>query len=239
MMLRFILSSLAAVAFSAEAPIPVDSGAGRLSEQEGESIFQRLVLPELVKAGASEEDADCLGAATGAFTRKGAAQTAVRYLATITSHNDNPHGVAIIEDGELLGRLEFESSYGGSISSLPDIDRNGLSELVLHDGTAGQGSGVDLISLLELPGGKVRKLGFFKVHENDCGVEEGKGTRKDIRIFARPGPRPAFTQEILTGPCEGAVRPQGGASPAKPEKDESRYTFVRPKKKQNPGKASK
>lgn len=168
-----------------------------------------------------------LDVAAGAFTRKGSAQKAVLYEACEMTRHSREQGIAVLEDGRVVAHLSYE---GGDIAlgALPDIDGNGLSELLVYDFANGQGSAYGGVRLLELGTEGVRKLGRFVVHEDDCGAHEHGGREIATVLHASSGAAPTFFKQTFTRRCEskGPWCPRGAQAPAAPEIDDN-DTYLR------------
>lgn len=156
-----------------------------------------------------EEETRVLAVAEGAFTAPGASQQAVLYLMSLWPRCCPKVGIAVIEDGALVRNVAFESNDYG-LAAVPDLDGDGLDELVLT-GSFGMGgqesSSMTLVSFAERG---LRTWGGTSINDNACGAMQEGGTA--ARVSAIPGP--AFTIERFdlvsceTGEWEPAGPPE-------------------------------
>jgi hypothetical protein len=156
--------------------------------------------------------------AEGSFTRPGARQRAYLYSYCFVSRvMGGVGGIAVIEDGRVVAHVPFEStSYG--LDAVPDLNGDGRSEMMIHDGDYGQGIGVYVGSFATLePGGRtLRWLGTYHVGTEDCGTVRDRVRHRGVALFVRPGSRPRFFQQRLIATCDEPTRwtSRGSLEPA-------------------------
>ncbi len=157
--------------------------------------------------------------AAGAFTRAGARQRAFLYSYCRMGRVGGRGGVAVVENGRVVAHVMMEGTQYG-IRAARDVNRNGRDEMVLVDGSTGQGITVESASLMELaPGnGALAKLATFAVSEDNCATR-GAGARPEANVIhARPGRTPRFYQQAYRGTCADRPRwtPAGALKPVTP-----------------------
>ncbi len=171
-----------------------------------------------------------LDVATGSFTRPKADQKAILYRYCEFGHNWELHGIAILEGGKVVVHVVYAGGADNAIGALPDINGNGLSEIILAGGGTNQGITTGAISIIELAGSQVRRLGSIVTYTNDCGFNpQGKSIAN--RLSVKTGPKPVFYRQefIDTGGCEGETRWQkkGTLAPITLNKDEVAYEVLK------------
>jgi hypothetical protein len=199
------------------------------------ALLDRLARPAARQAWKGSEgckdEFEVLDAVTGAFTRRGASQRAFLYRFCTTGHGFGASGVAVIEDGKTVAHLAYDGAADYALGALPDLDGDGLSEILLVGGGTNQGitaTSVSLIGIGVAPGG-VKKLGRFPVYEDNCGAGTAPGATA-WRLLARPGPKPVFSRErFVRKSCEeGAWQQVGEAEAISPEADDTRFRRLAP-----------
>ncbi|MBV9958316.1 MAG: hypothetical protein JO360_07840, partial [Acidobacteria bacterium] len=81
-----------------------------------------------------------------------------------------------------------------SIGTVADLNNNGLSEIVLGDGSTHQGYTNVAAMVIELSPSGVKAFGIADVYEDDCGATE-KCKTLAYKLSAKPGPSPSFYRE--------------------------------------------
>jgi hypothetical protein len=140
---------------------------------------------------------DIIDHAQGSFTRQGASQTAVLYRYCTTAHNFALDGIAIIEQGQLVSHLVYEGSWDNALGALPDLNGNGLTELLISTGGTNMGETWGVVSIIELSGNTVRKFGMAQTYTDNCGVVENEGQATAYKISARVAATPVFYREAF------------------------------------------
>lgn len=157
-----------------------------------------------------EEEVRVLGVADGAFTEPGAEQQAVLYLMSLWPRCCPKLGIAVVEGDRLVRNLAYESTVY-DIRSVPDLDGDGLDELVelSEFGMGGQVTGsFNLISLV--PGG-VTVWGGETIMDNACAAMQPGGTA--ARVTALPGPELTIERYSMAT-CEATEwQPVGAPEP--------------------------
>ena len=194
-----------------------------------ERLVKQFSLPTARRhwegSAACEEGFDVMGAASGSFTRPGARQRAVLYRYCVTGHDFANNGIAVIEGGRVVADLLYEAGEDFSIASLPDIDGDGLSEMVLADGSIHQGITVVVAVPVQLSGSGVKTFGVADVYEDDCGAHE-RCKMTAYRVTAAPDPTPSFFRETFRKRGKRWVR-VGRAARYTPRKNEASYVVLK------------
>ena len=205
-----------------------------------EALWREKVLPaarhawkeqEADQACDSDSKPSVLDVARGAFTKPGSDQRAILYRYCTTGHNLGLGGIAVVENNRVLAHVVFEGGAENAIGALPDINANGLAEILVASGGTNQGVTWRSISIFELPaGGAVTKFGRITVYSDSCGADEKKGKAEAQRISVKAGASPAFFREVFlnkdycTG--SGSWKKSNGPKPIIMEEDETDYQFI-------------
>lgn len=177
-----------------------------------------------------EEAFEIIDLASGSFTRPGAKQRAVSYILARVGHNFGRDGIAVLENGRVVAHVAYQGAWENALGALPDINGNGLSELLTAAAGINMGYSWQAVGLLEFTRTGVKDLGIVRVYEDDCGAGERKGIETAYRLLAAPGAPPAFYREEFTRPCESrrAWRANGGRKRCTPEQGNVEYVRLSP-----------
>lgn len=133
----------------------------------------------------------------GTFTKANAKQTAYLYKIYFCDEDKKPQeeyadligGILIVENGEIAANYVYAGFRFSQIKALPDINQNGLSEIVL----ARDYNDIDLV---EITGNQIKVSGNFKeIHSYNGGLDGIPYTYISKKIYAVPGKNPEFFQE--------------------------------------------
>lgn len=186
---------------SAQTAIPIydarrNSEPAKVSKTDVAAI-ERLAIPAARQAlgGECEPEIDYTGTASGSFTAPGRTQRIVLYRYCETGHGFANNGLVVFEGGSIVRHVIYNGGSEMEILALPDIDQNGISELVIAGGSTNQGYTVSAISILELSNTGARDIGDADAYEDNCGVVD-RCKMTAYRILAQPGTKPKFFREI-------------------------------------------
>ena len=144
-----------------------------------------------------DSDFEALDVANGSFTKAQTSQKAILYRRCTTGHNFALDGIAIIEGDKLVTQIAYEGAWDNAIGALPDINRNGLSEIIIATGGTNQGITWGVVSIIELASDGVSKLGHFETYEDNCGALDKKKSTAH-KLYVKAGARPVFYQESFS-----------------------------------------
>lgn len=191
--------------------------------------LKRHVLPDAHSHWQEQEDSCEEGfsvkdVAAGAFTKANATQKAYMYQYCETIRGMSNDGIAIVEDKQLVAHLMYEGTWSSALGALPDINRNGLSEILITNSYASQGHGGSSIAIIELAEDDVKTLGRIAVYDSDCGTETGHKMTFH-KIYVEPAVTPIFYRETFKQSCDNDGKPQktGKHEQVSPESDETDY----------------
>jgi hypothetical protein len=140
------------------------------------------------------------GVAEGSFTKPSTKQRALLYEVCSTgSSHFGVGGIAIFEDGKVVSHYVYgeEGLFNGGIFALPDINKNGLSELMMTEGQMHQGYGSESIEIAEFKDGNLTNIGGTQVSSDNSGAaeDESKAEAEAFKITAQPSANPTFFRE--------------------------------------------
>lgn len=227
------LATLTAVAALAQNPKPIFDGRltlrpGKLTTSE-EKLFTGKIVPVAGSEWRKRErefvcEADfkpaVIDIAPGSFTAPGSAQKAILYKYCTFGHGMALDGIAVLENDQLLAHILFEGGENHAIGALPDIDANGLAEMVIASGMTNQGITSAWISIIEIAPGGITRLGQVETYSDNCGLEENHCKTTANRISVVSGKTPVFYRESFVN------RKSTGRAPISLEKDEVRYELL-------------
>lgn len=142
----------------------------------------------------------------GSFTKPSSKQKGYTYT---LCQGDGPTGptpyfiggILIVEDGKIVANYVYggESNYG--IGSLPDINQNGLSEIILTSSFSHMGVSNGSIAIMETKGDGLTALGSTSVYSEDV-PEQMLAAKTDEKLYSaaynisvQPGKAPVFYRE--------------------------------------------
>jgi hypothetical protein len=221
------------IARAAEPLVPIFDARLQLKPRPaGEASAERLkalLLPALRKVAPTpgcSEAFEVVDSAIGAFTRRGARQTAVLYHFCAIGRQTGLEGIAVLEGGRVAAHFAFEGR-DSAIGSLRDLDGDGFDELLLAGSASGQGHYESSVAFLALGRSKVRSLGRVTSYHDDCGAHD-PGSMKALLLFVARGRSPRFFREDFVKPCDVRAdwRKLVARRPLRLEKDGTRYMRV-------------
>ncbi len=139
---------------------------------------------------------EALDIAQGSFTKAQMSQRAILYRHCTTGHNFASDGIAIVEGDKLVTQVAYEGAWDYAIGALPDINKNGLSEIIVATGGTNQGITWGVISIIELSSDGVKKLGQFETYEDNCGALSKKESTAH-KLYVEAGDYPIFYRETF------------------------------------------
>ena len=185
-----------------------------------EALFKQQILPAAKrhwrgKSGGCDKDDSMnfqiVDAARGPFTRPDAKQEAILYRYCSTGHNFALDGLAIVENGRVVTHFAYEGAWDIGIIALPDINGNGLSEILISTGGTNMGETWEVVSIIEINGRTMKRYGSAQVLSDRCGVSAKDGG-ESYKLYARMGKAPVFFHETFRESCRrNAVRRKAGS----------------------------
>lgn len=177
-------------------PTTSDSNASsdKLTPSE-QAVMDKYVLPKVrakLASGACEESVDISGRLEGSFTKPQAKQIAIFYQFCQTGNGFGSAGVAVLEEGKVVGNFVApDSGWTNASAVLPDINNNGLNELALYySGGIHQGEGGTGVDIVEYSAGNLKGIGWFQAD----GFSE-TGPTFGYKVTVKTGSIPSFFRE--------------------------------------------
>ena len=201
-------------------PRLTESERGRVKYLAGQAAAQSTWARagEVAMAGCTGGDFTVVSVASGAFTVKGARQTAYLYAYCYERPGDF-QGLVVVQGSAVVAHYVFVDHLS-AMYAMNDVNRNGFTELVLSGGFTGQGATEGWLELAEL--GPVRRLlGQLNYDHapqpylDNCGAVEIGGTWSSRVVRVVPGKVPNFTQQAISGRC-GNERVATSLGPVRP-----------------------
>jgi hypothetical protein len=165
--------------------------------------------------------------AQGSFTRRGSKQKAFLYSYCVTGHNFGLDGIAVVEEGTVVAHIAYQGAWDMGLKALPDVNRNGLSEVMIVTGGINMGDLWQSVAVIEIDGRAVKKLGGTQTYDDDCKEEGGAGPANAYRILASPGTSPSFKRETYQRACDGKKWKRTEISPLTLDEDEVEYEMIK------------
>ncbi|HET7460815.1 MAG TPA: hypothetical protein VFJ82_06195 [Longimicrobium sp.] len=169
-----------------------------------EQMVRRDVLPVVRRlwgrVDGCREEFRVVGAAYGAFTEAGMSQRAILYRFCETGHDFARGGIAITQAGRVVAHVTIENAEPDGIRRLPDIDRNGVAELLLVDDATHQGESSVVVSIVQLTPRGVQAMGSTGVYHANLGTRSGDRSEVASILHAIAGRRPRFELETYAHP---------------------------------------
>lgn len=146
----------------------------------------------------SSEGLTIVGTAEGTFTRLNASQQVFLYERCRSGRSFGLGGLVVLDGTKVAAHYVYgENGLMSSITTTPDVNQNGLTEIVLIGGSTNQGYTGQGISLLELDAGKLSHLGGISTYTDNSGAAMDRSQVKTTayKISAQPGTNPTFLKD--------------------------------------------
>jgi hypothetical protein len=195
------------------------------------ALARRVILPDARRVWGQrcDEAFTVVDAAQGAFTRRGARQTAVLYRFCEVGHDFANGGIAVLEGGRLVAHVTIQPTEPDGLKALPDIDRDGIAELLIEDGSTHQGVTEAGVSIIQLVPGGVRTFGSAGTYRDTEGtLDRVKNTEASI-LYVTPGRRPAFELETYGHRSDERSRWRGTVRPHRIQLERNEVVYRRAK----------
>lgn len=154
-------------------------------------------LKEMYSDDCKSENLGITGTAKGAFTKPNSSQNAFLYeVCSSGSSHFGVGGIMIFENGKIVSHYAYGENglWNAGMYSIPDINKNGISELVFEEGQTHQGYSGESISIAEMKDGNFDYFGSTAISSDNSGAveDESKVKSEDYQIFVEPGTTPVF-----------------------------------------------
>ena len=153
-----------------------------------------------------EEETQVMAVAEGSFSQPGVSQYAALYLMSSWPRCCPKMGIAVVQDGELVRNVAFESPAHG-LAAIPDLDGDGLDELAITGSFGMGGENMTSVTLVSLADSGLRTWGGETIQYDACAAMQEGGEASRITAVAGP----AFTIErFALASCETGEYEAGG-----------------------------
>lgn len=175
-----------------------------------------------------EPELEVIDVAHGSFTKPSSTQKAVLYKYCTTGHNFALNGIAILENNHIAAHIMYDGAWDLAIGALPDINGNGLSEILVSTGGTSTGEIWGTVTIIEVAGNSIRKFGHMATYSSNGPREtdENKIVTNVCRLWVKPGPKPVFYRETFrekTNTKHSKWAKTGKSRKAKLDTDKSEY----------------
>jgi len=206
----------------------------KLSPSE-EALFKEKVLPSVRNWHEQESELVCnpgfeataIDIAQGAFTRPKSDQRAILYSYCVTGHNMALNGIAIIDNDQVVAHIVYEGAWNNAIGAMPDLNGNGLSEILVASGGTNQGITRASISIIELSGNGVMKFGWTETFSDNCGGGDDNCKAEASRLSVKAGKTPVFYREAFVNKDGGKWVRSGTPRHISLKMDETQYELIK------------
>lgn len=165
-------------------------------------LIKRYALPKARSIWRSDqyctEGFEAISAAYGSFTKPNSKQKAVMYRFCVKGHDIANNGIVVIEEGKIVAHIIYNGGEENSIQTLPDINGDGLSDLVLDGGATHQGYTQSVAIPITLSAAATKSYGMAIVFDDDCGANPDHCKTLAYKITVRPGTNPTFYRETYS-----------------------------------------
>lgn len=145
-----------------------------------------------------DEDVSITETAAGSFTRPNSSQKVLLYERCRAGRAYGVGGILIVENGKSVAHYAYgENGLFAGLSSLPDVNKNGLSEIVLLSIGAGQGYANSAIDVFEFKTDDLDFLGRTETYSSNSGAvtDTTKVKTEAVKVSAQPAANPVFFRE--------------------------------------------
>ena len=184
----------------AGASVPVTVEESRFIEKEVRA--KESVVRE--KSGLDcEEDENfsfnVVSVASGSFTKPNTRQKAYLYELCRSNLTFGIGGIVVAENGKVVTHYIYgENGLESDFAVLPDINRNGFSEIMLIGGGTGQGYTLGAVEIIEFTSRGINSFGIADIYEDNFGTNNAKKSATAYKVSVRTGKNPVYFREAYT-----------------------------------------
>ncbi|MCU0553054.1 MAG: hypothetical protein MUC48_27305 [Leptolyngbya sp. Prado105] len=166
--------------------------------QEFQSNLARIQQSTPFDCASDSSEMSIVSTAEGAFTQPNTQQKAFLYEKCRPGRIFGLGGVIIFEGTTVVAHQIYgENGLMNGMFATPDLNQNGVSEIVFMGGSTNQGYTGNAIALFELNSSTLSYLGRTTIYTDNSGAVEGDRAKTvAYRISAQPAATPIFFQEI-------------------------------------------
>lgn len=172
-----------------------------ITKQEERFIEKEVRNKESVIKGKSKLDCDedtfsINSAVSGSFTRSKSSQKAFLYELCRSGRSFGIGGIIVVENGSVAAHYTYgHNGLSSEIASAPDINQNGLSEILLIGGGTGQGYTEGVVEIIEIASNGVKSFGIADTYSDNYGTDNPKTLATAYKVSAQPGKTPVYFRD--------------------------------------------
>ena len=218
-----------------------DGTDNKVSEPETanlENLFKSTIYPAAKKYWESddaslefevdpESEHSIEGVAEGSFTESGKKQKAVLYRFSETGHGFCTNGIVVMEGDNVVAHYAYQGGADYSLTSIPDINKNGKNELAIEGGSTNQGETESSINIVELSSGGVKSFGSTTTASDNEGSLDEKKVNEAYQIFAKSSGEPEYFAKKVDLLAKDKASDASQPEPIKLEESEIEFALVK------------
>lgn len=141
-----------------------------------------------------------IDSADGRFLDVDGAQQGILFSFCWPGHNLGENGIAVLVQGKVEALVVYSGSWENNLEALPDVNDNGLAEMVVTTGGMNMGEVWGGIAIIELTADGVKAFGRFSTYQNDCESAYASGAVTSL-LSAGTGATPVFYRQAFRKSC--------------------------------------
>ena len=139
------------------------------------------------------------GLTSGSFTKPNTQQKAYLYELCRSGRAFGIGGIIIVENEKIVAHYVYgENGLDADITTLPDINQNGFSEIMLIGGGTGQGYTMGSVEIIEFAPGGVNSFGIADTYEDNFGTVSPRRSATAFKVSVQTGKNPVYFRETYT-----------------------------------------
>lgn len=218
-----------------------DGTDNKISEPETaslEKLFKSTIYPAAKKYWESddaplefevdpESEHSIEGVAEGAFTESGKKQKAVLYRFSETGHGFCTNGIVVMEGDNVVAHYAYQGGSDYSLTSIPDLNKNGKNELAIEGGSTNQGETESSINIVELSSSSIKSFGSTTTASDNEGSLDEKKVNEAYQIFAKSSAEPEYFAKKVDLLAKKTASNSSQPEPIKLEESDIKFALVK------------
>lgn len=146
----------------------------------------------------NDAEVNIYNAVEGSFTKSDAKQKAYVYSICELGRGFGVGGILIAENDVVVAHYVGQIGWSARLSTLPDINKDGVAEILYADGGSGQGYTSTSVEILNFKDGTFKSLGEAQTYSDNSGAaeDESKAETLAYKISVQPASAPVFLREV-------------------------------------------
>jgi hypothetical protein len=141
------------------------------------------------------------------------------------------NGIAVIENDRVVAHILYAGGWDNAIGTMPDLNGDGLAEIVLASGGTNMGQTWKSMAILGIGETGLASFGRTQTYLDNCGTGQKDCKAQAWRLSVKSGAPPVFFREsfVNAGACQGAGDWKKAHSLGKVslEPDETEYSLIK------------